>query len=223
MVDIFAQIGAALSAAAPASAAAKNLSQAEEVAENIAEVGGVEARSGAPAQSGVAEAVVDVALFDVRQYRVGFAALFEFFFRVGIVGIAVRMELQRQFAVGALDLLLGGGAGYAQNLIVVAFSVAGQNGLSQILSGLIQALSLVLGVTCDPHHGGTQQPVFQLVAALQLVEYMMVLGFVGVHHFDGLVKMRIKRFTLRWNGAQSQFEESILQLLVDEFHSAAKF
>ena len=44
------------------------------------------------------------------------------------------MELERQFAIGALDLLIGGGAGYAQHLIVVAFSVAGQNGLSQVLS-----------------------------------------------------------------------------------------
>ena len=128
--DVFAQIGAALSAAAAASAAAKNLSQAEEVAEDVAEVGGVEARSGASAQSGVAEAVVDVALFRIRQYCVSFTALFEFFFRIGIVGIAVRMELQRQFAVGALEFLLGCRAGYAQNLIVVAFSVAGQNGLS---------------------------------------------------------------------------------------------
>ena len=85
---------------------------------------------GASAQAGVTEAVVDAALFDIRQYGVGFAALLEFFFRVGIVGIAVGMELQRQFAIGALDLLLGGGAGQAQHLVVVAFSVAGQNGLS---------------------------------------------------------------------------------------------
>jgi len=46
--------------------------------------------------------------------------------RVGDVG----MELQRQFAISAFDLLLGGGAGQAQHLVVVAFSVAGQNGLS---------------------------------------------------------------------------------------------
>ena len=86
--------------------------------------------SSASAQPGVTEAVVDVALLHIRQHRVGFTALFKFFFRVGVVGIAVGMELQRQFAVGALELLLGCGAGYAQNLIVVAFSVAGQNGLS---------------------------------------------------------------------------------------------
>jgi hypothetical protein len=40
------------------------------------------------------------------------------------------MELQRQFAVGALELLLSRSTSYAQNLIVVAFSVASQNGLS---------------------------------------------------------------------------------------------
>jgi hypothetical protein len=39
------------------------------------------------------------------------------------------VELQRQFAVGALQLLIGGGAGDTQHLIVVAFSVTGQNGL----------------------------------------------------------------------------------------------
>ena len=123
--------------------AAKNLAEAEEVAEDIAEIGGVEARARASAQTGMTEAVVDAALFDIRQNGVGFAALFEFFFRVGIVGIAVGMELQRQLAIGALDLLLGGGAGYAQHLVVVAFSVAGQNGLSQILSGLMFRLHWV--------------------------------------------------------------------------------
>ncbi len=129
-VDIFAQVSAALRAAAAACASAKNLSQSEEVAEDIAEVGGVEACTSVSAQPGVTEAVVDAALVDIREHRVGFAALFEFFFRVGVVGIAVGMELQRQFAVGALELLVGRGAGYSQHLIVVAFSVAGQNGLS---------------------------------------------------------------------------------------------
>ena len=42
-VDIFAQVSAALRAAAAACASAKNLSQSEEVAENIAQVSGVEA------------------------------------------------------------------------------------------------------------------------------------------------------------------------------------
>ena len=51
---------------------------------------------------------------------------------------------------------------------------------------------------------------------------MMVLGFLSVHHFNGLVKMRIKRFTLGRDGTKSQFGERILHLLVDEFDAAAK-
>jgi uncharacterized membrane protein len=94
--------------------------------------------------------VVGGALVAIGKHRVGFTALFEFVFRVRIVGIAVGMELERQFAIGALDLLIGGGAGYAQHLIVVAFSVAGQNGLSQVLS-VIQATSAP-GVARDSHH-----------------------------------------------------------------------
>jgi len=74
----------------------KNLSQSEEVAENIAQVGGVEACTSVSTQPGVTEAVVDAALIDIREHRVGFAALFEFSSR-RVVGIAVGMELQRQF------------------------------------------------------------------------------------------------------------------------------
>ena len=91
------------------------------------------------------EAVIDAALLHIRQYCVGLTALFELFFRGGIVGIAVGMELQRQFAVGALELLIGCGAGYAQNLIVVAFSVAGQNGLSNPFRSFISDLT---GLQC---------------------------------------------------------------------------
>jgi hypothetical protein len=37
------------------------------------------------------------------------------------------VELQRQFAVGALDFLLVGPAGNPENLVVIAFYVASQN------------------------------------------------------------------------------------------------
>jgi len=37
------------------------------------------------------------------------------------------MKLQRQLAVGALDLLLGGPADNPEDLVVIAFYVAGQN------------------------------------------------------------------------------------------------
>ena len=74
------------------------------------------------------KAVVRRTLFAVSENRVGFAALFELFFRVGIVGIAIGMVLQRQLAIGAFDLLIGCAPGYAQDFVVIAFYVAGQNG-----------------------------------------------------------------------------------------------
>jgi hypothetical protein len=119
-----------LSAAALPRATAKDLSQAEEISENISQVSRIEAlRTNSSTQTGVAETVVDGALFAVRQHSIGFAALFELILGVGIVGIAVGMELQGQFAIGALNFLLGGGAGNAQYFVVIAFSVAGQNDL----------------------------------------------------------------------------------------------
>jgi hypothetical protein len=102
-VDIFPEIGPPLGTAAlPCPATAKNFAQTKEVAKNIPQVGGVKALSPAdPAQPSVAVTVVGGALVAVRQHGVGFAALFEFFFGVGIIGIAVGMELERQFAIGA--------------------------------------------------------------------------------------------------------------------------
>jgi hypothetical protein len=73
------------------------------------------------------EAVVGGAFVGIRQNGVGFATLFEFFFRVGIIGIAIGVELKRQLAVGALDFLLTGPAGNPEDLVVIAFDVAGQN------------------------------------------------------------------------------------------------
>ena len=74
----------------------------------------------------MAEAVVARALLGIGQDGVGLAALLEAFFRIRIVGIAVGMKLQRQLAVGALDLLIVGGARDAQNLVIVAFYVRSQ-------------------------------------------------------------------------------------------------
>jgi hypothetical protein len=76
----------------------------------------------------VSEAVVRGSLVRVRQDRVGLAAFLEFFFSVGVIWIAIRMKLQRQFAIGALDLLIVGFAGNPKHFVVVAFYVAGQNG-----------------------------------------------------------------------------------------------
>jgi len=133
-VHVLAQIGATLrTGALPVrpSASSEHISEAEQIAEDIVEIledSGIESRASAGAtDSSMTKAIIESALFAVRQDRVGFAALLELLFRVGIVGIAVRMELQREFAVCALDLLLGGRPLDAQDLVIVAFSVARRN------------------------------------------------------------------------------------------------
>jgi len=129
---VFAQVGTTLGAAAAATASAEQIPKAEEVAEDFAEVlhyVGVKT-AGATVDAGVAETVVGGTFVGVGQDGVGLAAFLEFFFCVGIIGIAIRMELQRQLAIGALDFLLAGFAGNPEYFVVVAFYVAGQSGLS---------------------------------------------------------------------------------------------
>jgi hypothetical protein len=129
--DIFSQIGAALGAAASTGTAAEKISEAEEIAEDFADIlknSGIEATRSPSADSSVSEAVVCGALIRIGENGVGLAAFFKFFFRVGIIWIAVRMKLQRQLAIGALDLLIVGFAGNPKNFVVVAFYIAGQNG-----------------------------------------------------------------------------------------------
>ena len=72
------------------------------------------------------EAVVARALLAVGKNGVGLAAFLEALFRLRIAGVAIGVVLQRQLAIGALELLVAGRAGDAQNLVIVAFSVAGQ-------------------------------------------------------------------------------------------------
>src|SRR5512146_767906 len=73
----------------------------------------------------MAEAVVLRALVSISKHGVGFGALLEALFRRRI-GVAVRMKLQRQLAIGALDLLLRRGAAHAEHFVIIAFSVASQ-------------------------------------------------------------------------------------------------
>ena len=130
-VDVLAQVGATLGAAATARSLAKNVSETEEFAENIAEIledTGIEtasARGGSYPR--MAKTVVHRALFAVRQDRVSLARFLELFFGVRIIRIAVGMKLQREFAISALELDVGDRAAYAQYLVVVAFCVRGQS------------------------------------------------------------------------------------------------
>ncbi len=126
--DIFAEISASLGASTASrtsTTASKKIAKTEELAEDIAEIvkdGRV--KSGASSgrtYSRMAKAIVQSAFFGVGEHRVSFARFLEFFFRVGIIWIAVRMKLHRKLAVGALDLLLAGTLLDSQHVVVIAF------------------------------------------------------------------------------------------------------
>ena len=127
--QVLAQIGAALGAGATStSLAAKHVT--EDVAEDVLKVDGIEAakaRASCVAYTCVAEAIVACALLAVGKNGVCLAAFLEALFRLRIIGIAVRMVLQRQLAIGALDFLVDGGARDAQDLVVITFHCGGQN------------------------------------------------------------------------------------------------
>jgi hypothetical protein len=121
-LEVESQVGAARRPAAPAGKAA---AEPEKVAENIREVREnvrIEAGSAGPAGSadaGMPEAIVARALVAVAEHRVGFGGFLEPIFRLFVAGISVRMVLQRQLSVRALDVLVVRGAADAQDFVVV--------------------------------------------------------------------------------------------------------
>ena len=127
--EVVAQIGAALRPAAPPRAA-EQIAEAEDVteaAEDVPEVGEdcrIDAGAADVAHRGMAEPVVRRALVGVGEDRVRLGALLELLFGRLVAGIAVRVVLERQLAVGALHLDLGDGARDAEDLVVVAFAHA---------------------------------------------------------------------------------------------------
>ena len=131
---VLAQIGAALCPAA-ATATAEHVAHAEEAAENVAEIGevledgGIEARSATDTTDpGVSIAIVGSALLRISEDGIGLGDLLEFFLGDGgIARIAIRVVLECQLAIGALDLLIGRGAGDTQDFVVIAFTVAAQS------------------------------------------------------------------------------------------------
>ncbi len=104
---------------------ARGRGKAEEIPENIAEMGKNVLRA-AKAPAAVAlhprmtEAVVAGAFLRITQHVIGFGGLLEALLRLGVAGVAVRMKLHGHFPVGTLDLVLSGGTADVQNFIIVA-------------------------------------------------------------------------------------------------------
>jgi len=93
-VNVFAQIGATLGTGATSrTSSAEKVS--EQVAKNVAKNGRVKTNISAPTHGGMPKAIVQGTFFAIGEDCVGLAGFFEFFFRVGIVRIAIGMKLQR--------------------------------------------------------------------------------------------------------------------------------
>ena len=122
--QIVAHVFAALRPRPPASAPAKQVAEAEEVAQDVAEIGklvGIETAATPRAlQTGVAEAVVSCPLLRVAQYAVRFGSFLETVLGGRVVGVAVRVILERQLAVSALDILFAGIPAETENLVIIS-------------------------------------------------------------------------------------------------------
>src|SRR5438128_12363900 len=69
---------------------------------------------------------------------------------------------------------------------------------------------LLLGIMHDANHGRTQQPVPQLVARLQLFQYVVLLAARALDHLNRLVDMRVKRLALGRDRLQSQLAHCVV-------------
>ena len=113
-IQVVSKIGAALSSRPAAPSASEEIAEAENVAENIAEVGKdirietAEPGSGSGSYACVSETVVARTLLRIAQNRIGLGSLFEFFLGFMVPGIPIGVILERKFAIGALDFLFGG-------------------------------------------------------------------------------------------------------------------
>jgi len=68
--------------------------------------------------------IVDRPLLGVSQNLARLFGLFEFLFRIFVIGIAVGMKLHRQPAIGLFDFRLGRGFRYVEYLVVITFGHA---------------------------------------------------------------------------------------------------
>jgi hypothetical protein len=86
----------------------------------------------APTRPLVAVAIVQSALFGVRQHLIGLRRLLEARLGLLVVGVAVWMELKGKLAVCPLQLGRISLAGYAEHLVVVLFFTHGDDLLAYL-------------------------------------------------------------------------------------------
>jgi hypothetical protein len=121
--EIVAKIRSALDSTSSATAT-EHISETENIAEHIAEVG-KDARieppiPGSAAQAGMAVSVICRALLRIGQYGVGFRSFLESIFGLFVAGIAVRVVLQRELSIRALHFLVARRFRDAKNFVVIS-------------------------------------------------------------------------------------------------------
>src|SRR5581483_6514258 len=128
--EVLAQIGSALGGAGTPASAAEEIFKAHAAAEpaedllkQIERIDSYIACPGRAAHPSVPEAVVSRALLRVAQHGVSFANLFEAFFgfrSLGftLMGVLIRVILDRQPPIGRLDLLLGTALWNSEHFVV---------------------------------------------------------------------------------------------------------
>ena len=125
------QIGPARLPAATAEATETAEAAAEDVAEDVAEGRedvadvGEAAAEAAAARSLVAEAIVEAPLLRVGEHLIGLGGLLETRLGFLVARVAVRMQIERELAVGSLQLGGVGVAAHAQDFVVVSLITHG--------------------------------------------------------------------------------------------------
>src|SRR5690606_6939806 len=113
---------------APLKASKKIREHVLEVREDVAHAGIVKVKTSR--QPLVSEAIVLSALVGVGQDRVRLRRFLELFLGAGVILVAVRMVLERQFPVGAADVVLGLGLFDGEDFVIIAFLAHGYRGRS---------------------------------------------------------------------------------------------
>ena len=85
-------------------------------------VGSTPPAAGRAGHAGVPEAIVARALVAVGEHRVGLGRFLEPLLGGLVARVAIRVVLERQLAVGALDVLIAGGARDAEHVVEVALA-----------------------------------------------------------------------------------------------------
>jgi len=151
----------------------------------------------------VPELIVGSSLLRVCEHTVSFRDFLEFFFRfLFVIGIAVRMVLHSEFAVGALDGLFRRLALNTQNFVVVSLVIQCstprnpfpvQSARSVDLHSFFPRLrTSPLGPHCHFDDSRTKQALLQHITPLQFFHDLLVASARLLNCLDRLVVMRVK-------------------------------